>query len=188
MDRGIWPEPIAGPDGALFEYSTPDDGIGRRLHFKKTNLPDYENPMDENRDNVYEVTVIVRDNGGATGMKKVRITVMNVDEAGKLVLSPEQPDDGMPVTATLTDPDGVEIITDWKWAETSSRGMRSRTAAYRCTPQQTSTAAVWAASYGQWWTTGTAQAWTTTRLPPWTSETTIRTPTLDEHHKFPDPS
>ena len=121
VDRGIWPEPIAGPDGALFEYSTPEDGIGRRLHFKKTNLPDYENPMDENRDNVYEVTVIVRDNGGATGMKKVRITVMNVDEAGKLVLSPEQPHDGMPVTATLTDPDGVEIITDWKWAETSSR-------------------------------------------------------------------
>ena len=121
VDRGIWPEPIAGPDGALFEYSTPDDGIGRRLHFKKTNLPDYEKPMDENRDNVYEVTVIVRDNGGATGMKKVRITVMNVDEAGKLVLLPEQPDDGKPVTATLTDPDGVEIITDWKWAETSSR-------------------------------------------------------------------
>ena len=122
VDRGIWPEPIAGSDGHLFEYSTPDDGIGRRLHFKKTNLPDYENPMDHNRDNVYEVTVIVRDNGGATGMKKVGITVMNVDEAGKLVLSPEQPHDGMPVTATLTDPDGVEIITDWKWAETNSRG------------------------------------------------------------------
>ena len=121
VDRGIWPEPIAGPDGALFEYSTPDDGIGRRLHFKKTNLPDYENPMDENRDNVYEVTVIVRDNRGAMGMKKVRITVMNVNEAGKLVLSPDEPDDGMPVTAALTDPDGVEIITDWKWAETSSR-------------------------------------------------------------------
>ena len=74
--------------------------------------------MDDNRDNVYEVTVIVQDNGGLTGMKKVRITVMNVNEAGKLVLSPEQPHDGMPVTATLTDPDGVEIITDWKWAET----------------------------------------------------------------------
>ena len=121
VDRGIWPEPIAGSDGHLFEYSIPTDGIGRRLHFKKANLPDYENPMDDNKDNVYEVTVIVRDNGGATGMKKVRITVMNVNEAGKLMLAPEQPDDGMPVTATLTDPDGVEIITDWKWSEISSR-------------------------------------------------------------------
>ncbi len=121
VDRGVWPEPIAGPDGALFEYSTPDDGIGRRLHFKKTNLPDYENPRDANRDNVYEVTVTVRDNDYATGMKKVRITVRNVDEAGELTLSPEQPDDGMPVTATLTDPDGVEITTDWAWYTASSR-------------------------------------------------------------------
>ena len=38
-----------------------------------------------------------------------------------LVLSPEQPTPECRWTATLTDPDGVEIITDWKWAETSSR-------------------------------------------------------------------
>ena len=121
VDSGKWS--IGGLDGSYFEYSTPVDepDIGRRLHFKKANLPDYENPMDDNRDNVYEVTVIVQDNAGLTGMKKVRITVMNVDEAGKLVLSPEQPDTGTPVKATLTDPDGVEIITDWEWAETDSR-------------------------------------------------------------------
>ena len=121
VDRGIWPEPIAGPDGRLFEYSVPDDGIGRRLLFKKANLPDYENPMDANRDNVYEVTIVLRDNGSAQGTKNVRITVINVDEMGKLVLTPEQPDSGMPVVATLTDPDGVEYITDWKWYTTGSR-------------------------------------------------------------------
>ena len=121
VDSGRWS--IGGDDGHLFEYSTPvgEQDIGRRLHFKKANLPDYENPMDDNRDNVYEVTVIVQDNAGLTGMKDVRITVMNVNEAGKLVLSPEQPHAGVPVIATLEDPDGVEIITDWKWAETSSR-------------------------------------------------------------------
>ena len=122
VDRGIWPDnPIAGPDGALFEYSTPNDGIGRRLHFKRANLPDYENPLDANRDNVYEVTVTVRDNGRATGTKNVRITVMNVDEPGKLVLTPEQPHDGAPVTATLTDDDGVEIITNWTWYTAATR-------------------------------------------------------------------
>ena len=122
VDSGRWS--IGGDDGHLFEYSTPvgEQDIGRRLHFKKTDLPDYEDPMDDNRDNVYEVTLIVQDNGGLTGMKNVRITVMNVNEAGKLVLSPKQPHAGMSVTATLTDPDGVEIITDWKWAETGSRG------------------------------------------------------------------
>ena len=121
VDSGRWS--IGGVDGSHFEYSTPvgEEDIGRRLHFKKANLPDYENPMDSNRDNVYEVTVIVQDNAGLMGMKNVRITVMNVDEPGKLVLSPEQPHAGMPVTAELTDPDGVEIITDWKWAESSSR-------------------------------------------------------------------
>ena len=127
VDRGIWPEPIAGADGALFEYSTPTDGIGRRLHFKKANLPDYENPQDANRDNVYEVTVTVRDNGGAMGTKKVRITVMNVDEAGEVVLAPEQPHDGMAVTATLSDPDGVEIITDWTWYTAATRLTKAET-------------------------------------------------------------
>ena len=92
MDRGIWPEPIAGPDGDLFEYKIPDDGIGRRLLFKKANLPDYENPMDANRDNVYEVTIVLRDTSGARGTKNVRITVNNVDEDGKLELTPEDPD------------------------------------------------------------------------------------------------
>ena len=120
VDRAIWPEPIAGPDGALFEYSIPADGIGRRLHFKNANLPDFENPMDANRDNVYELTITVRDEDRAMGTKNVRVTVMNVDEAGKLVLSPKQPDDGMPVIATITDPDGVVSITNWSWATATS--------------------------------------------------------------------
>ena len=121
VDRGIWPEPLAGPDGRLFEYVVPEDGIGRRLLFKKANLPDYENPQDANRDNVYEVTIVLRDNGNAQGTKNVRITVMNVDEKGKVELSPEDPDSGMPVMAMLTDPDGVEYITDRKWYTTGSR-------------------------------------------------------------------
>ncbi len=118
VDRAIWPEPIAGPDGALFEYSIPADGIGRRLHFKEA--PDFENPLDANRDNVYEVTITVEDSQGAMGTRDVRVTVMNVDEDGKLVLSPEQPDDGMPVVATITDPDGVVSITSWAWATATS--------------------------------------------------------------------
>ena len=95
VDRGIWPEPIAGADGRLFEYKIPDDGIGRRLLFKKANLPDYENPQDANRDNVYEVTIVLQDGSRAQGTKSVRITVMNVDEMGKLELTPAEPDSGM---------------------------------------------------------------------------------------------
>ena len=119
IDVQIWPEPIAGPDGALFEYSTPDDSIGRRLHF--IDAPDYENPGDSNRDNVYELIIRTQDTTGRIGTRNVRVTVENVDEAGKLVLGPEQPDDGMPVIAILTDPDGVVSITDWEWIAVNSR-------------------------------------------------------------------
>ena len=117
FDLLTWPAPIAGPDGALFEYST--HGDGRRLHF--ISPPDFEDPMDANRDNVYEVTLRVTDKLGAVGQKSVRIAVLNVDEMGTLTLSPEQPRDGRPVTATLTDPDGIVGITDWEWFATSSR-------------------------------------------------------------------
>ena len=121
VDRATWPDdPIPGPDGHLFEYSVPGDGIGRRLHFKEA--PDYEAPLDANGDNVYEVAVTVIDGDGVTGLmgqKNIRITVENVNEAGKLTLSPKQPDDGMPVMATLEDPDVVVSITDWMWATTT---------------------------------------------------------------------
>lgn len=119
VDRAIWPEPIGGDDGHLFEFSTPGDGIGRNLHFKQANLPDYEAPADANSDNVYEVKIRVLDSEGLSGEKDVRITVTNVDEAGKVTLAPDQPDDGMPVIATLTDPDVVLSVTNWEWATTT---------------------------------------------------------------------
>ena len=34
--------------------------------------PDFENPMDANRDNVYEVTVTVRGQAGAMGTRNVQ--------------------------------------------------------------------------------------------------------------------
>lgn len=124
VDRATWPEPIAGPDGALFEYSVHTDGISRRLHF--ITPPNYEDPMDADGDNVYEVIVRAVDTGGAMGEKAVRITVMNVNEAGELTLSPEQPDDGMPVIATLTDPDGIIQYTNWMWYRNDSRATTTR--------------------------------------------------------------
>ena len=121
VDFTTWPEPIGGPDGALFEYSVPREaqGIARRLHFKSA--PDFENPMDANRDNVYEVSINVVDTDGATGSKSIRITVLNVNEdAPKLTLAPAQPHRGSMVEATLTDPDGIVTITDWMWASATT--------------------------------------------------------------------
>ena len=52
---------LAGPDRDWFRLGTPDDGIGRRLVFKQGFEPDYEDPKDRYRDNLYEVTVVVHD-------------------------------------------------------------------------------------------------------------------------------
>ena len=64
------PEPIAGPDGALFEYSSASTGYGRTLHFRSP--PDYEEPRDADGDNVYELTLSVVDSGGAAAERDVR--------------------------------------------------------------------------------------------------------------------
>ena len=128
-DTTTWPEPISGPDGALFEYSTPTDarGIARRIHF--IDPPDFENPMDEDKDNVYEVTIVAEDDEGASGQKSVRIHVRNVDEKGTLTLSPDQPHLGGALTATLSDPDcdpNCDLtITDWDWIATTTSSIPS---------------------------------------------------------------
>ena len=128
VDSHRWPDnPIPGPDGRWFEYSSPADGISRRLHFIA--LPNYEDPKDQNGDNVYEVWVTATDNRGVSGRKAVRIEVLNVQEDGMLVVEPAEPieaeaDEGVEITATLTDPDGEVIITDWKWANNTLSGQR----------------------------------------------------------------
>ena len=109
-----WIEPISGPDGGLFEYSSAGSGYGRRLHFRSP--PDYERPLDQNGDNVYELTVMVVDRSGAASEKSVKVRVLNVNEAGSLSIKPEQPVAGTPVSATFTDPDGIVTITSWRWA------------------------------------------------------------------------
>ena len=119
---------LEGVDSALFQFSSP--GIGRRIHFRKA--PDYENPADRGGDNVYDVTVVVIDNGKLRGMKAVRIEVTNVNEAGAgmmgmLSVSPEQPHLDSPVVAALNDPDGImtepdgeQTIATWQWYWTNT--------------------------------------------------------------------
>ena len=49
-------------------------------------------------------------------MRDVAITITNVDEAGTVTLSSEQPKIGIPLTAALEDPDGVVADSvKWTW-------------------------------------------------------------------------
>ena len=98
----------AGPDGGKF---TAVDGD---LKFKAK--PDYEKPTDANKDNVYEVTVTVADERGERGMKMVKVTVENFDEPGVVTLSKIQPRVGIPIKASLSDPDGSVTAVTWQWS------------------------------------------------------------------------
>ena len=112
----------AGADGDLFELTdadTTDTTYTSTLAFKKG--PDFEKPMDANKDNIYEVTVVATDPGGQTAMKYVTVKVTNVEEMGMVTLPGDQPVVGTAITATLTDSDIVsEKTVTWQWYRGSS--------------------------------------------------------------------
>ena len=99
---------LSGDDAGKFEIST--DGV---LTFEAK--PDFEKPGDANTDNVYEVTVVAADADGNRGTMDVKVTVTNADEDGVVTLSRTQPRVGVPVTASLTDPDGSISGLRWQW-------------------------------------------------------------------------
>ena len=109
--------------GGLFEP--------RYLNFKAA--PDYENPTDANRDNVYEVTILATDtdplgDGAGVGSIDVWVVVGNVEEEGEAVFT--EGGDGYlneEMVAQVQDADdhggdlgepyeGVHIVS-WQWSK-----------------------------------------------------------------------
>ena len=105
---------LDGADKDLFELNdlaTPDAGT-KVLAFKEK--PDFEMPMDSNKDNVYEVTVQASDDAN-TGMKAVTVKVTNMQEDGEVKVIPAQPRIAVDLTAELTDSDVVVYGPMWQW-------------------------------------------------------------------------
>ena len=88
-------------------------------------------PLDFEAKNSYAVTVRASDRQGGTDAITVTIAVTNVDEAGAVSLSSEDPRIGTALEATLTDPDGGMANVSWQWERS---------------PDQTSWAAVFGAN------------------------------------------
>ena len=125
---------LEGDDAGAFDHSGRFEP--RYLQFKVP--PDYENPTDMNRDNVYEVTLVATDTnplgtGAGIGKVNVWLTVANVEEAGKAVFTEGKTAylDQM-LVAEVQDPDdhggfddmgepygkphqGVHIVS-WQWS------------------------------------------------------------------------
>ena len=67
----------------------------------------------------YSVTVKADDNNGGTATIDVTITVTDVDEAGTVALSTNQPAARAEITAALTDPDEGVTGAVWQWERSS---------------------------------------------------------------------
>ena len=98
--------------------SPPDYIDPNTIALSFASVPDYEHPSDRPpTDNIYQVTVKAKDNGTPELATEypVEVTVVNVDEDGAVVLSPQVPQVGKPFTAELLDPDGGITGAEWQW-------------------------------------------------------------------------
>ena len=113
---------LKGPDAGDFEIGNQTDGTPGELTFKEA--PNYEAPADANGDNEYMVTVVVTDagiegKGKLSAERDVVVTVTNINEGAAdtvVTLSSLVPKVGVPLTATLSDPDGGEKDVEWQWS------------------------------------------------------------------------
>ena len=106
---------LEGPDAARLKIPSNLDGTAT-LAFKAG--PDFENPMDENKDNVYEVTIVVEDSVKNRDELPVTVKVINSTEdnsAGKVTLSNRVPEIATRLTATLKDKDKPIEDQNWQW-------------------------------------------------------------------------
>ena len=104
---------LSGADSDKFSISNDTDTLGQ-LTFKGS--LNFEDPTDSGRNNVYNVTVVVTDSDDDTDSQEVTVEVINQEEDGVVTLSNLQPEDGVQIRATLTDPDGGITGLTWQWA------------------------------------------------------------------------
>ena len=102
-----------GADAGKFELSA-----DRELTFMSS--PNFESPGDADRDNDYEVTVVVSDGKGNSDEHDVSISVTNAEEAGTVTFSTLQPRVGVELTAMLDEPDGSITDLMWQWSSSET--------------------------------------------------------------------
>ena len=76
--------------------------------------PSFEAMDSADGDNVYLVTVTASD-GSASTPQDVSITVVNTEERGSISLMQRVPQEGIAITARLSDQDGSIRETEWQW-------------------------------------------------------------------------
>ena len=109
------------PDGDVLTYSLSGTDAASFVLDGSTGQITAKTLLDYETQSQYSVRVRVRDGQGGIDSIEVIIDVNNVDEAGTVSVSPEQPEVGTPVAASLRDPDGSVSDISWQWARSSDR-------------------------------------------------------------------
>ena len=116
-EKGVVTWSVEGADGDAFKIS--NSGL---LAFKKA--PDFEAKASAAGTNDYKVTIVASDEAGNRNTKGVKVRVTNVNEPGKIKISTVQPQGDVPLTASLTDADGVVGSVAWVWSVAGTRAGR----------------------------------------------------------------
>ena len=94
---------VTGDDREVLAFDSNDV-----LGFKPDHKPDYEEK------NSYSITITARSRGRSTTLD-VTIEVVDTEDVGEVSLSQRQPQVGIAVHATASDPDGGVSIKRWEW-------------------------------------------------------------------------
>ena len=109
------PVTATDPNNDTLTYSLDADGAASFDINKDTGQLRTKAALDFETTPSYSLTVTATDTAGATGTISVTIDVKNLDEAGTVTLSSQQPLVAIVLTATLDDPDGVRGSETWSW-------------------------------------------------------------------------
>ena len=117
------PYTAADPDGDTITYTLEGEDAGILAIGGNTGqivvgvgfTLDFEDPADDNADNVYVIEIVADDGHGVIVRMDLEITVTDVDEPGIVALSITNPRVGAQLTATLTDPGSQPATVSWQW-------------------------------------------------------------------------
>ena len=124
---------LTGDDAAMFELAEDtDEGANATQVLSFKEMPDFEMPGDQNKDNVYEVTVRASD-GELTADRMMTIKITDADEEGEVELSSQDAMIGIELTAELTDSDsGAPDPAQYQGTQQAARTTRTTTRSTSC--------------------------------------------------------
>ena len=116
---------LSGDDAGHFSIDSPAGALRFDIDPVSPNLfrqpPDFENPLDADRVNSYQVTVVASVGANSSAPISLTVTVIDEDENGQLTLSTTKPQVGQALTASLSDPDSVSGTVVWTWERSAGR-------------------------------------------------------------------